>query len=239
MPLVVDGTEYLDATEAAGMLGISRQQFYDVVRPLLTTYKVGPRTRTYYRAEDIKERQQAKPETKLPIIVHGIQKNFVKSIQALGIPCTVQNVGVPELVPVGEGLAEVFGIPIGSPIVRRGRLQGVEGTPYRLVTNWYPVKYADSELVEEMRRNDDADMPQLMKEKYGVIIEHISETIITRLPTLEERKILDIRAADSVFEIRRVNLATDGKDVIMVSDLILVARYFKLRYTYDTEHWKS
>jgi hypothetical protein len=237
MPLMHEGVEYLNASEAAALLGISRQQFYDAVQPLLHTYHVGVRTRPYYKADDVRQRQAVKAEKPLPIVIHGIQKNFVKAIQALGIPCSVQNVGTPELVPVDESLAEVFGIPIGTPIVRRGRLQGVEGTPYRLVTNWYPTKYADPELVEEMRRNDDADMPALMKEKYGVIIEHIVEEVITRKATADECRLLKIRNGSTVFEIRRTNYATNGKDVVMVSDLILVARYFKLKYTYDTAHW--
>lgn len=238
MPLTHNGVEYLNASEAASRLGISRQWFYDNVQPLLEIHHLGVRNRNYYAASDIEQLRSVKSESRLPIIVHGIQKNFVKSLQALGIPCTVSNVGTPELVPIDESLAEIFGVAVGTPIVRRGRLQGVEGTPYRLVTNWYPTKYCDPDLLEEMRRNDDADMPALMKEKYGVVIEPIEETVTTRKATPEERKILKMRSPGQVYEIRRINYATDGKDVVMVSDLILVARFFTLRYTYNTSHWK-
>jgi hypothetical protein len=206
---------------------------------VLKTYHLGVRSRVYYKSDDIQHSKTVKVENPLPIVIHGIQKNFVKSVQSLGIPCTVSNMGTPELVPIVDvGLAEIFGIPVGTPIVRRGRLQGVQGTPYRLVTNWYPTQLADNELVEEMRRNDDADMPALIKQKYGVIIEHITEMIVTRTSTPEERKLLKMRALGPVFEIRRTNYATDGSTVVMVSDLILVARYFRLKYTYDTAHWQ-
>ena len=240
MPLIEEGIEYLTATEAASTLGISRQQFYEVVRPTLETCQVGVRTRAYYRAEDIRKKKGVKTEGSLPIIVHGIQKNFVKSIQALGIPCTVENVGVPELVPIDDKeLADTFGVALGTLIVRRGRLQGVKGTPYRLVTNWYPTRFADSQLLEEMKRNEDADMPALMKAKHGVVIEHIVETIITRKASQEERKLLKMTSPGAVFEVRRINYATDGETAVMVSDLVLVAQYFKLKYTYDTPHWKD
>ena len=239
MPLVENGVEYLNASEASNELNISRQWFYENIQPLLETHRIGVRTRAYYKASDIHQLKTTVTESRLPIIVHGIQKNFVKSLQALGIPCTVANVGVPEIVPMSESLAKIFGVDTGSPIVKRGRLQGVQGTPYRLVTNWYPTKYADPALIEEMRTNDDADMPALMKAKYGVTIEPIEETVTTRKATPDERKILKIRSPGQIYEIRRINYATDGKDVVMVSDLILVARYFKLKYTYNTAHWTT
>lgn len=232
------GTQYVDATEAAQMLTISRQHFYEVVRPTIPSYKVGARTRAYYKADDIREIMAVKEESPLPIVIHGIQKNFVHSLRDMNIPCKVENVGIPDAIPIPKDLVEIFKASSSSLIVKRGRLQGVEGTPYRLVTNWYNTRYADNELVEQMRRDDDADMPALMKSKYGVVIEHIEETISTRTSTPDERKLLKLRVPGAVFEIRRINRSGSG-EVVMVSDLVLVARYFKLRYSYDTDHWKA
>ena len=238
MPLLHEGQEYLNATEAAEMLHMSRQHFYDIIQPTLETHYIGKRTRPYYRRDDVSAAGVIRTEKPLPIVIHGIQKNFVKSIQELGIPCTVQNVGVPSIVSItDQELAEIFHAKIGDPIVRRGRLQGVQGTPYRSVVNWYSTKFCDAELLETMRIDDDADMPILMKEKFGVVIQHIVETVSTRRCTPEERDLLRMRLGDSVYQIRRVNYATDGMTAVMVSDLILVARYFRLRYTYDTDHW--
>lgn len=239
MPLMVDGTEYLSATEAAQELGISRQRFYEVVKPFLSAQRPGSRTKDYYLATEVQERKGVKAQQALPIIVHGIQKNFVRALQEMGIPCQVSNNGEPGQVPMDESLAQIFGVSPGTPIVKRGRIQGVLGTPYRLVSNYYPTQFADEELVEIMRCEEDADMPALIKAKYGQVIEHIEETIITRPATAEERKLLKMRSPGPVFEVRRINRASNGKTVVMISDITMVAKFFKLKYTYDTPHWKE
>lgn len=241
MPRFENDNEYWTAAEAASFLEISRQHFYEAIAPTLEKHQLGIRRQKFFLASDIKKLTEkttiAASPMSLPIIVHGIQKNFVTSLQSKGIPCVVKNVGVPEEVPVDETLASIFSIQPGSPIVRRGRLQGVPGTPYRLVCNWYPTRYCDPQLLSEMRTNDDADMPALIKEKYGIAIEEIEETVITRKATPDERKALELKSGESVFEIRRINYARDSQNVVMVSDLILVARYFKLKYTYHVDHW--
>lgn len=233
---IENGITWLNLTEAAELANVSRQTFYDKVQPLLTAKPI--KGRLYYSKSEIEQYKENVKPVELPIIIHGIQRNFVKSLQEMGIPCTVENRGVPDYVPIEDKeLANIFGVPVGTLIAKRGRLQGVANVPYRLVTNWYPAQYADKELLEEMRRNDDADMPALMKEKHGVVIEHITETVTTRTSTKEERRLLKMRSPGPVYEIRRINTATDGETTVMVSDIIMVARFFKLRYTYNTAHW--
>lgn len=238
MPFVYEGIEYLTATEAAIELGVSRQTFYETVRPLLTVHHLGVRTRPYYETSDIRQLKEAKATPPLPVIVHGIQKNFVDSMRAFGIPCTVEDLSTPNFTPMDKSLAEIFGVPVGSPIVRREQIQGTPGTPYRLVTNLYPVKYMSDSILEEFRKNVDANGPLLMKAAYGVIIEHLEETISSRIPTIAERKLLKVRVDTPVITVRRINYDADMHPV-MVSDLVLVSLYFKLRYAYSVDFWKE
>lgn len=238
MPFVYEGVEYLTATEASTELGVSRQTFYETVRPLLTVHHLGVRTRIYYKTSDIKQLKEAKATPPLPVIIHGIQKNFVDSMRAFGIPCTVEDLSKPDFIPMDKSLAEIFSVPVGSPIVRREQIQGTPGTPYRLVTNLYPTKYMSDDIIREFRDNVDANGPLLMKAAYGVIIEHLEETISSRVPTVMERKLLKIRVDTPVITVRRVNYDANMHPV-MVSDLVLVSQYFRLKYTYSVNFWKE
>lgn len=238
MPFVYESLEYLTATEAATELGVSRQTFYETVRPLLTVHHLGVRTRAYYKTSDIKQLKEAKATPPLPVIIHGIQKNFVDSMRAFGIPCIVEDLSKPDFVPMDKDLAEIFKVPVGSPIVRREQIQGTPGTPYRLVTNLYPAKYMSDDILEEFRKNVDANGPLLMKAAFGVIIEHLEETISSRTPSPTERKHLKIRVDTPVITVRRVNYDAD-MHAVMVSDLVLVSLYFRLKYTYSVDFWKE
>jgi hypothetical protein len=242
MPVYLDGVEYLSASEASELLEVSRQLFYTNIKPTITQYTLPGRKWAYYQANDVltkREARKSKETEELPIVIHGIQQNFVHALRQKGIPCTVSNVGTPEIVPMNERISQVFGKAVGTPVIKRGRLQGVQGTPYRLVCNWYPREFVTDATLELMRSDDDTDMPALIKSQYDVAIEHIEELISLRTPTKEERKNLKIPQTSSVYDIQRTNYASDGTTVVMISDLLLVAKYFRLKYSYQTTHWSK
>lgn len=154
-----------------------------------------------------------------------------------GIDLVVKNTGKPELVVLDEHMAQVFRLPVGTPAIKRGCLRVVNKQPVGVLTNWYRRDYVDDEMYEEMCHNNSADLPELMQQKHGITISWVVEAVKTRAATQEERQLLQMTKPGSVFEIHRVNFTQENGDVVMASDLTLIAQYFHLEYSYPTRHW--
>ena len=237
MPREEDGEKYLNAKEAAEILGITKQLFSANVQPFLEKHFLPGRKRPFYKPEDVNVWKNKPEEAQIPILIQGITKNFEKEMKRRGIDLVVKNIGTPEVVVMNERMAHIFRMPVGTPVIKRGRLRTMQNTPVGMVCNWYRRDLADDELLEEMRRNDSADMPALMQEKYGVALSWCVESVKTRAATQEERQILKMAKPGDVFEIQRVNLTQENGETVMVSDLTLITQYFNLEYSYPTRHW--
>jgi DNA-binding transcriptional MerR regulator len=238
MSIVENGVTYLTVTEAAKELGISRQMFYQSIKPMLQAHQIQSRkSHSYYREDDIKALKTVQRLENLPIVVGGIQKNFEKYLQSLGYNVRTETLGVPALEQMNAEIAHIFQKPVGAPVVRRKRRLGVESVPYRIETTFYSGELAGGEILEAMQRDSECDVIQMIAEKHQLRIAKTHEIIRARLPNKEERRQLGIRATDPLLEVKRTSSTEDGQTILMFQDLWFVAGYFQLEYDSSVAHW--
>ncbi|MBV9691066.1 MAG: GntR family transcriptional regulator [Ktedonobacteraceae bacterium] len=174
--------------------------------------------------------------------IQGITARFDLELLKLGLVPIETNIDEPAIVPAPPQVAQALGVGTGTPVVRRFRKQGAEqaGTaiPYRLAENFYPTVLADEAILAQMQRDDRFDVILAIREKHGKAPARLHEDVIGRLPTSQERQLLNITAQTPVLEVNRVSYAEDDT-VIMINKIIFVANLFVLSYDYPTGHWKK
>lgn len=239
MPLVEDGVTYLTATEASKELGLSRQAFYQTIKPMVHTHTISKRKVPLYREDEIKTLKEVQRIDNLPIVVSGITKNFEEYLMSLGYEVTIEFLGSAGIFQMDEQIATLFKMPVGSPVVKRKRRLGVRGIPYRIETTYYPVNLTDSNILELMRENPSLDVLDLIATMHHATITRSHEILCARLPTQAERRELGIRATDPIIEVNRTGVDEVGNTVITFQELLYVAGYFKLEYEYPVAHWES
>jgi GntR family transcriptional regulator len=111
-------------------------------------------------------------------------------------------------------------------------------TPYRLAENFYPTSLVDESILDQMLILPHFDVILAIKNKYDKAPVRIYEDVIGRLPTSQERQLLNITPQTPVLEVNRVSY-TEDDTVIMVNKIIFVANLFVLSYDYPTGHWKK
>jgi GntR family transcriptional regulator len=174
--------------------------------------------------------------------IQGITARFDLELQKLGLVSTESNIDEPALVPAPSHIARALGVTEGTPVVRRFRKQGAEQgdtvIPYRLAENFYPTALVDEAILDQIRKDERFDVLLAIREKHGKAPVHVHEDVIGRLPTNQERQLLNVTPQTPVLEVSRVNYAEDDT-VIMVNKIIFVANLFVLSYDYPTGHWKN
>lgn len=76
MPKKEEGVEYLNATEAAKVFGISRQLFDLNVQPFLEKHYLPGRKYPFYKSADVYAWKNRPEEAEIPILIQGIQKTL-------------------------------------------------------------------------------------------------------------------------------------------------------------------
>lgn len=237
MPIIENEITYLTATEASEALGLSRQRFYQSLKPLLTEYRLLNRKAFHYRKDEVLAYKSIAAPVKLPIVIQGMQKNFEMYMREQGYEVTVDTIDIPDVIAMSEHVANIFHLPVGSPVVSRKRRHKISGAPYRIVTNYYPVELVNSEMLAAMRTDDETDILKLIEQAYGLLIHQTVDRVKARRPDSQERRLLSIRVIDPVMELSRVNYAEDGM-LILFNEVICVAEYFEFEYSYQVS-WQT
>jgi GntR family transcriptional regulator len=136
-------------------------------------------------------------------------------------------------------LAEVFGVPEGTPIlVRTYRTRyAAESAPFSLVTS-----HLVRDLIEPNPDLLDASNEpwpggtQSQLHTVGIELARIEERITARPPTPEEAEELELPPGTSVFVLRKTSFDTDGRAVEM-SDVTLPGDRTELQFTTPLERW--
>ncbi|MFD6463791.1 GntR family transcriptional regulator [Streptomyces roseolus] len=139
-----------------------------------------------------------------------------------------------------EDLADAFGIPVGTRLLRREyrtRPQG-EDAPFSLTRSYlvYEMVKGNPDLL------DDGNEPwpggtQHQLFTVGIEILKITEEIEARPPTIQEAAELGIPAEGSaVLELRKVSIDTTGR-VVEVADVVLSGDRTKLVFTTPLASW--
>lgn len=173
---------------------------------------------------------------RLHIVLPGLTANFEQFLTEQGHQATIENVIEPVIEPMPRDVAALFGQAEGVHVVHRLRKQGVIGQPLRLAENWYPAHLA-GQFVEQMRQDDRMDVLAAIRNTHQMVIVRVDERVRARVPHTNEVELLSIARFQPVFEVVRVNLATDGQPV-MFNRIIMVASNIELQFSYPVEHWK-
>jgi DNA-binding GntR family transcriptional regulator len=161
---------------------------------------------------------------------------FHKAIEARGLTSFVENIDPVEVVIVPDDIAVLFGLPSGVSAVRRLRLQGeVQGqkkVPHRVALYYYLIKEAQDHI---QRLQDDPGLDLLVE--IGPVQQKIHEKPISRLPTEEEARRLDIYLSIPVMELQTTNYDIQG-NVLLIQDIVFRADKVSLIYDYEIENRK-
>jgi DNA-binding GntR family transcriptional regulator len=173
------------------------------------------------------------PKQRLP----GVVESFDRYLKAQGLTPKFENLEAPTRVTVAGDLAASFGVPEGTEMVRRRRLQGTTATPYRLAETYYLGELLDDEMYRQLREDSYFVCIDALYERYGKYIEDVHEEVIVRFPDASEQQLLHIIRNAPVIQIHRHSRSSDGT-LLMASRIIFVGSYFVFDYTYHTDTWK-
>lgn len=109
--------------------------------------------------------------------------------------------------PAPAKVAEVFGVPVGSDVLRRRRVTSpANEVPFQVVDTWLsPQAVADAPQVAEPSTGPGGYLDRLEEAGHGPI--SWQETTRVRMPTAEEAKLLGISTALPVFDFSLVGLS--------------------------------
>lgn len=172
-----------------------------------------------------------------PVLLIEGTPNFDRYLEKQGLTPAFENIGIPKIVTMPDEIATLFKAEKGLRVVHRVRKQGTPEVPLRLEENWYPADLA-SPFLDTMKHDASINVAREIRLAYGASIVKIKEDVLSRYPTQEETKLLDITRTAPVLEARRNFLTSEGKTVIY-NRTIMVAAFFLLHYEYDTSFEKA
>ncbi len=114
----------------------------------------------------------------------------------------------------GREVAELFGVPEGTPVVRRDLVFRVNGWPTHMSTSYYLAEMVDGTPVAGPESEPAPGGAIGHMASLGVTVAHVSETVESRMPTPREAEVLRM-SAGPVLAITRRMLA--GERVVEVA----------------------
>lgn len=228
------GELYVDTPDAIATLKMSRQYFYVNVRAKLQAYHFDGRAKPWYKDRDVRDLRDGKTVRKADVVIEGILKNWVVSVREQGHTAEVFDRESPRIVSAPKAVADVFAEYSNREVVLRARGGAIDGHPCCMWTTYYPIDLVRGDTLEAMLRDSQTDTMALIQAQHGLSIHHAKDQVTSRLPTPEEQVTLEIVPDDPILVLRRTSYAESGK-AMLFQEQILVAAYFLMTYTYETE----
>ncbi|HTJ66831.1 MAG TPA: GntR family transcriptional regulator [Actinospica sp.] len=107
-----------------------------------------------------------------------------------------------------ERIAEILAVPPGSPILHIRRLRAADETPLAVLENYLPAEFVD--ISEEDLRT--RGLYQLLRSR-GTTMSVARQRIGARSATLEESKLLEIKARGPVLTMDRTAFSNNGRAI--------------------------
>lgn len=155
---------------------------------------------------------------------------FRDYMKAQGIDVAVEHLGTPGVIPMPPELARAFNMPVGTPVVERGRREMVKGVPYRYSKKYYLASLVDEESLRQIRQDKAFNVRDVIKGQRPLAKMH-EELIARAITTKEEMGILNAVKGTPVLQLTRINYADDNS-VLWVSQVVFVGAYFVKTYDY-------
>lgn len=173
-----------------------------------------------------------------PVLLIEGTPNFDRYLEKQGLTPKFETIGTPDIISMPEGIATLFGAEKGMQVVHRKRVQGTSEIPLRIEENWYPADLA-LPFLDAMRADSNINVAREIRLSHGVAITKIKEDVLSRYPTQEEMKLLDVARTSPVLEARRNFLTSSDGRTVIYNLTVMVAAFFRLHYEYDTSYQKA
>jgi DNA-binding GntR family transcriptional regulator len=165
---------------------------------------------------------------------------FTVYLRREGLEPVTEYLELPERKPMDKELATLFGVPEGTLYVARIRRDGTPMTKYRLTSKYYLSSLIDDETLKGMQGNDRYDAILDIKQKQGISAHFMTEDIIARLPTDQERELLNVVRTAPVLEVLRAGYDQEGGYVLWLNRIVHVGSLFVMHYEHRGEQlWKE
>ncbi|MFN2494665.1 MAG: GntR family transcriptional regulator [Pseudonocardiaceae bacterium] len=142
---------------------------------------------------------------------------------------TVDHIAI-DRVEAGTELAEQFGVPEGSALLRRSRRYVVDDRPVQQATSFLPLDLVEGTRITEPDTGPGGVLARLVE--LGHTPAEFSETLTARMPTPEEVAELEMPPGTPVVAITRLAATEEGR-VVDVTRMVLDAACHVLRYDFS------
>lgn len=134
--------------------------------------------------------------------------------------------------PADEELAEVFGVPLYTPLLRRTFLFVFDSEPHRRSYSYLLADMVRGTPIEDPRSEPWPGGTMAQLDSVGVRVTAVEETVSARMPTLDEVEELDIDEGVPVLSVLRRMFA--GERVVEACvDIVIPADRVELHYRMD------
>lgn len=157
-------------------------------------------------------------------------ETFRDHMKAQGVDVVVEHLGTPGIISMTPELARAFNMPVGTPIIERGRREIVDGIPYRYSKKFYLASLVDEESLRQIQQDKTFNVRDVIKGQRPLARMH-EEIIARAVTTKEEMDILNVAKGTPVLQLIRINYADDSS-VLWVSQVVFVGAYFVKTYDY-------
>ncbi|GHF47532.1 hypothetical protein GCM10010218_31160 [Streptomyces mashuensis] len=129
--------------------------------------------------------------------------------------------------PAPPVVAELLGLSEGAPVVVRRRMMLLDGVPNELTDTYYPVAIARGTRLAETARIRGGAVTLLAE--LGHVGTTVREDVTARMPSAEERSVLETAADEPVLQLTRLTLDSRGRPV-QVDLMTMPAHRQRLHY---------
>ncbi|MDQ3405325.1 MAG: UTRA domain-containing protein, partial [Actinomycetota bacterium] len=151
---------------------------------------------------------------------------FLVEADASGRRATVDQISVTTE-PVPSGVAERLRLPEGTRVVMRSRRYLANSVPIEIATSYIPESIASGTAITSTDTGPGGIYARI--EEQGYELARFTEEVSARMPTPEERKVLQIGAGVPVMTLMRT--AYDINDLpVEVCDTVKVSHAYVLEY---------
>lgn len=228
---IVDGIEYLSATEAIKELGCSKQNFYQTVKPRLKPHRFDGRTNPMYNKNDIIAIATGKMPRKANIAITGMFSNWTDHARALGYNAETQRTEVT-IGYLPADIANTFGLPTDELFVKRGSMTTVDGIPICSWDTYYPLKFVEDVLVQ-MREGTISDVLGHISQKHHVSVEKVRDRYSARVTTLDDINRFQLLNDEPVLILQRAATTKEQGTLVLFSDMVLLGSWFVIEREED------
>jgi GntR family transcriptional regulator len=153
---------------------------------------------------------------------------FIAEAEKAGVAPSVDSIQVSRG-PAPQPVRERLGLDEPSDVVIRSRRYLAEGLPVETAVSYIPADLADGTLIAEQDTGPGGIYARL--EEAGHELAHFTEEVSARMPTVEERRRLQIPSGTPVLLVVRTAYDTAGR-AVEVCDTVKAAPAYVLEYDF-------